>query len=155
MSFNVKNQKHYTQLRSQPMELITKLGEDGRRFSSCYILGNIVKYISRYKFKDGLKDILKAQDYYLNHLPYSIRNFPEIARCYLDNSEIEEHYLKPIKVYCDQNQLSAKEETILLCATCRAFCQLSVNMDLIEQYPYPMGMSAFEKILLELEYRAV
>ena len=52
--------KHYNQLAIQPRDYITKnnLG---------YNEGNIVKYISRWRFKDGLVDLKKAQNY-INYL---------------------------------------------------------------------------------------
>ena len=52
--------KHYNQLAIQPRDYITKnnLG---------YNEGNIVKYISRWRFKEGLVDLKKAQNY-INYL---------------------------------------------------------------------------------------
>ena len=52
--------KHYNKLAIQPRDYITKnnLG---------YNEGNIVKYISRWRFKDGLVDLKKAQNY-INYL---------------------------------------------------------------------------------------
>jgi len=48
--------KHYNQLAIQPRDYITKnnLG---------YNEGNIVKYVSRWRFKGGLDDLKKAQNY--------------------------------------------------------------------------------------------
>ena len=56
--------KHYNQLAIQPRDYITKnnLG---------YNEGNIVKYISRWRFKDGLVDLKKAQNY-INYLINSL-----------------------------------------------------------------------------------
>lgn len=47
---------HYKSMAIQPTEYITK-NELG------YIEGNIVKYISRYKSKNGLEDLKKARHY--------------------------------------------------------------------------------------------
>ena len=51
---------HYQQGRIQVLDFITD-----QRFT--YLEGNIVKYICRYKTKNGLEDLEKAQ-YYLNEL---------------------------------------------------------------------------------------
>jgi len=53
---NVRKQKHYTQYKIQPMEYIG-LNNIG------YLEGNIIKYISRYKLKNGLEDLAKARHY--------------------------------------------------------------------------------------------
>jgi hypothetical protein len=47
---------HYTKQAIQPLEYIIKnnLG---------FIAGNIIKYVTRYKYKDGIKDLKKARDY--------------------------------------------------------------------------------------------
>jgi hypothetical protein len=52
--------QHYQQGRIQVLDFITD-----RKFT--YLEGNIVKYICRYKTKNGLEDLEKAQ-YYLNEL---------------------------------------------------------------------------------------
>lgn len=51
---------HYTQGKIQPIDFIT-----GNNMSFCQ--GNVVKYVTRYKFKNGLEDLKKAQ-FYLNKL---------------------------------------------------------------------------------------
>lgn len=52
----IKTQKHYMQYVIQPMEFIglNNLG---------YIEGNIIKYVCRYKLKNGLEDLKKAAHY--------------------------------------------------------------------------------------------
>jgi hypothetical protein len=52
--------QHYTKCTIEPLEFIHKndLG---------FIEGNIIKYVSRYKDKNGLEDLLKARTY-LNFL---------------------------------------------------------------------------------------
>lgn len=47
---------HYSVLPIQPIEFITKNGLD-------FLEGNVIKYVSRYKRKDGLKDLEKARHY--------------------------------------------------------------------------------------------
>ncbi len=51
---------HYESLPIQPTDYIHQNGLG-------FIAGNIVKYVSRYKFKNGLEDLRKAQ-HYLNQL---------------------------------------------------------------------------------------
>ena len=47
---------HYSKLAIQPVEYITqnKLG---------YLAGNVIKYVTRYKDKNGLQDLEKARHY--------------------------------------------------------------------------------------------
>ena len=47
---------HYSKLAIQPVEYITqnKLG---------YLAGNVIKYVTRYKDKNGLQDLQKARHY--------------------------------------------------------------------------------------------
>ena len=53
--------KHYTDLKISPLEYIT---ENESEFTWC--IANVIKYVSRYKRKNGLEDLKKAQ-WYLNH----------------------------------------------------------------------------------------
>ena len=47
---------HYHQMAYQPLSFIMELGLN-------FCEGNIVKYVSRYKYKNGLQDLKKAQHY--------------------------------------------------------------------------------------------
>ena len=47
---------HYSKLAIQPVEYITK-----NKLS--YLAGNVVKYVTRYKDKNGLQDLQKAKNY--------------------------------------------------------------------------------------------
>lgn len=47
---------HYTDLPHQPLDLIAGLDLD-------FFQGNVVKYLTRYKFKGGINDLKKAADY--------------------------------------------------------------------------------------------
>ncbi|HEX4888568.1 MAG TPA: DUF3310 domain-containing protein [Luteibaculaceae bacterium] len=47
---------HYQNGKIQPIDFIADQGLD-------FLEGNVVKYICRYKQKDGIKDLLKAKDY--------------------------------------------------------------------------------------------
>ena len=50
------NQSHYQQGNIQPIDYILANNMD-------FLEGNIIKYVSRYKYKNGLDDLLKAKDY--------------------------------------------------------------------------------------------
>ena len=52
--------KHYTNGDIEPIDYI-----NGNQMD--YLEGNIIKYISRYKFKNGVEDLEKAR-FYLNML---------------------------------------------------------------------------------------
>lgn len=47
---------HYKNMAIQPTEYIVKNGLN-------FVEGNIIKYVTRYKFKGGLEDLKKAQHY--------------------------------------------------------------------------------------------
>jgi len=55
--------KHYNKLKIQPRDYITANKLD-------YNEGNVVKYVSRWRNKNGLEDLLKAK----NYLDYLIAN---------------------------------------------------------------------------------
>lgn len=61
--------KHYKDLKIQPIEYIHANGLD-------YFEGNVVKYISRHRYKNGKKDLEKAKHYIdlLIELEYSQNN---------------------------------------------------------------------------------
>ena len=50
------NPKHYTDLKIEPIDFI-----EANELSFC--IGNVVKYVSRYKRKNGLEDLKKARWY--------------------------------------------------------------------------------------------
>lgn len=52
----VNSPSHYTQGKIEVIDFITD-----QRMS--YMQGNVVKYISRYKYKNGLEDLRKAEWY--------------------------------------------------------------------------------------------
>ncbi len=47
---------HYSEMAIQPIEFIHKNGLS-------FIQGNIIKYVCRYKSKNGIEDLLKAKHY--------------------------------------------------------------------------------------------
>ena len=56
----VNHPKHYTNGDIEPIDYI-----NGNKMD--YLEGNIIKYISRYKYKNGVEDLEKAR-FYLNML---------------------------------------------------------------------------------------
>jgi hypothetical protein len=56
MPTDIRNQAHYTNFRIQPIEFIANNHLD-------FMQGCIIKYILRYKQKNGLEDLKKAQHY--------------------------------------------------------------------------------------------
>lgn len=61
--------KHYKELKIQPIEYIQANGLD-------FFEGNVVKYISRHRYKNGKQDLEKAKHYIdlLIELEYSQNN---------------------------------------------------------------------------------
>lgn len=58
---NVKSPSHYTVGGIEAIDYIqAKLGPDGFR---AYCLGNVIKYVSRWKDKNGEEDLQKALQY--------------------------------------------------------------------------------------------
>jgi len=59
-SNNINKPKHYTNGSIEPIDYITAN-------SMNFLEGNIVKYVTRYKYKNGKEDLLKAE-FYLKRL---------------------------------------------------------------------------------------
>jgi len=53
---SVRDQQHYTNRGIQPIDYIVANGMD-------FLEGNIVKYVTRYRQKNGLEDLRKASAY--------------------------------------------------------------------------------------------
>lgn len=60
MSENTTHPKHYADCKIEPIDFIEANNLD-------FCEGNVVKYVARYKWKNGLEDLQKAHDY-LNRL---------------------------------------------------------------------------------------
>ncbi len=60
----VNNPAHYNEATIETIDVIESVTQDG--FES-YLQGNILKYICRYKYKNGVEDLEKAR-WYLNRL---------------------------------------------------------------------------------------
>ena len=60
----VNSPAHYNQAGIECIEAIAAATDDGFEY---YLQGNIIKYIWRYRYKNGIEDLKKAQ-WYLNKL---------------------------------------------------------------------------------------
>ena len=60
----VNSPSHYNQAGVECIEAIAAATDDGFEY---YLQGNIIKYIWRYRYKNGIEDLKKAQ-WYLNKL---------------------------------------------------------------------------------------
>jgi hypothetical protein len=56
MTDNIKEPKHYVANKIEPIDFIIQ-----NEFDFCE--GNVIKYISRYKRKNGIEDLKKAKQY--------------------------------------------------------------------------------------------
>jgi hypothetical protein len=71
MSKNVPDQiggKHYDSMNLEPIQIIESMGED---FLEGFCIGNAIKYTMRYKAKNGIEDLKKAQwynEYWIDYL---------------------------------------------------------------------------------------
>ena len=62
---NVEHPSHYNQNGTETIEVI-KAGMSAEQFEG-FLVGNVIKYISRYKYKNGVEDLEKAR-FYLDKL---------------------------------------------------------------------------------------
>lgn len=85
----VNHPAHYTQTPMEPIDAI-----EGLQLG--FYAGNVLKYLARYKFKNGLEDLLKAQ-FYLNKL---------IA---LERKETGEPALKPVNAWSISSRQEGKQ----------------------------------------------
>jgi hypothetical protein len=60
----VNNPPHYNQAGIECVDAIAAATDDGFEY---YLQGNIIKYLWRYRYKNGIEDLEKAQ-WYLNKL---------------------------------------------------------------------------------------
>jgi len=63
---DLANQKHYTSGDIEPIEYIAAQG-----LLPEYAVGNVIKYVTRYKHKNGIEDLKKARvylDFLIRHM---------------------------------------------------------------------------------------
>lgn len=58
MSDNVKEPAHYTQFKFQPLDFIR-----ANKHLLDFMQANVIKYVCRFKLKNGKEDLLKARNY--------------------------------------------------------------------------------------------
>ena len=61
---NVNHPPHYNQAGIECLDAIAAATDNGYEY---YLQGNIIKYLWRYRYKNGIEDLKKAQ-WYLNKL---------------------------------------------------------------------------------------
>ena len=61
---NVNHPPHYNQAGIECLDAIAAATSDGYEY---YLQGNIIKYLWRYRYKNGIEDLKKAQ-FYLDKL---------------------------------------------------------------------------------------
>ena len=96
---------HYSKMKIEPIELIEALDLD-------FIQGCIVKYVSRYKFKNGIEDLRKALHY------ARIRTTPGYTR---PEKNVSKSEYGAINMYCESNDISAEENLIIKFASRNKF----------------------------------
>jgi len=67
MADNVNSPKHYNQSGVECIDAIRAATDDGLGGFEYYLQGNIMKYLWRYRYKNGVEDLKKAQ-WYLSEL---------------------------------------------------------------------------------------
>jgi hypothetical protein len=89
---------HYKKLAIQPVQLIVKLQLD-------YFKGNVVKYVTRHRFKNGIEDIKKAIHYC------------ELAKHYMSSMGTNKFSVKTIATittdYAEKNYLTLLERNAI------------------------------------------
>ena len=75
MNDNVNHPSHYTQGGIECLDAI-EASMPAEGFQD-YCKGNILKYIWRYRFKNGVEDLKKAQ-FYLDRMIQSVENMTEV-----------------------------------------------------------------------------
>lgn len=95
---------HYKKLGYQPIELIHKLGLD-------FFQGNMLKYITRYKYKNGQEDLAKCIHYAKLAYELGPKDTLVITRKYV---RPKEEILEEIMLYKKENKLSNLQTEIIL-----------------------------------------
>lgn len=93
---------HYTDLPHQPLDLIAGLDLD-------FLQGNVVKYLTRYRYKGGTVDLSKAIDYC--HKAHALLDYKPITDDYRTRATYG------IEAHCEANGLPDKVAEAMLKAT--------------------------------------
>lgn len=70
---NIRHQNYYTWRGRECRKIIEELTA-GSRGPEGYYIGNIVKYLYRYKWKNGIEDLKKAEEYLHLLIAHNVEN---------------------------------------------------------------------------------
>lgn len=96
---------HYSDMAIQPVEFIVK-NEIG------YLEGNVIKYVCRYKNKNGIEDLKKAQ-HYLEMMVEHEQSIIDEAAAREKARESEEWYQE----FANSNRVAAEESAVIASAS--------------------------------------
>ena len=93
MRDEINNPPHYNSSVIEAIDMIESATEEGFEH---YLQGNILKYMIRYRHKNGIEDLKKAQ-WYLNKLIYLItpkceKCKTELVKCYIQITDFFEYH---------------------------------------------------------------
>ena len=92
---------HYTDLKSQPIDLIAALELD-------FLQGNVVKYLTRYRYKGGTLDLYKARDYC--HKAHALIDYKAVTDDYRTRATYA------VEMHCEANGATEKVREAMLMA---------------------------------------
>lgn len=96
--------KHYTELAIQPDEY-------SHKNELSFMQGNAIKYITRYKFKNGKEDLLKAISVIQKLIEFE---YADYVKCKADSDNVFERFLENLKgLGKTYNNVLLKEEAIM------------------------------------------
>nr|DAQ87134.1 MAG TPA: nucelotide kinase [Caudoviricetes sp.] len=90
---------HYTDLKSQPIDLIAALELD-------FLQGNVVKYLTRYRYKGGTLDLYKARDYC--HKAHALIDYKAVTDDYRTRATYA------VEMHCEANGATEKVREAML-----------------------------------------
>ena len=104
---------HYKGFAYQPVEFICKMGCN-------FIQGNIIKYVTRYKMKNGKQDLEKVMHYAGLGAELSPNNYVRLSRIsaevreYVRKNNLDEIVGEVVEAACRQNWLQVVIKTQML-----------------------------------------
>lgn len=91
---------HYKKIKYEPIRFI-------ERFNFNFLLGNVIKYISRHSHKNKQKDIQRIQEFYLPH----IVRMPFIS--FWDPKFAIGEITDELSIYMESNEFSTEEKDFM------------------------------------------
>lgn len=126
---------HYKNMGYQPVWFITQCNLP-------FVIGNIVKYISRYKFKNGAEDILKCIHY------AEIGKELKIQKTYSLESLQTDAYVNGLtRCYIEANKLNRLQAGIVHAAVQYSFDSIIAMCQRLMEQEYPDDAKKMKKIL--------